>query len=195
MRRWPCTARRRPGPGDLVRGHVDVVQGDARVERVRPGAPRLDGIPGVPALVVVDPPRVDRIAELDLSSLASVAAIGATLGDEDRPIHILINSAGVMTPPERRTTVDGRPLLSSDEAERAWRVSQEISGVAFGGPVCQSMRGRGLVRRSTATSCRSTSSSMSLVEDGRPSSTTSLSACRKTRHNSRSDTAAIMPDR
>jgi hypothetical protein len=59
----------------------------------------------------------------------------------------------------------------------------------------QSRRGRGLVRRSTATSCRSTSSSMSLVEDGRPSSKTSLSTCRKSRYSSRSDTAAIMPDR
>ena len=58
----------------------------------------------------------------------------------------------------------------------------------------QSRRGRGLVRRSTATSCRSTSSSMFLVEDGRPSSKTSLSTCRKSRYSSRSDTATIMPD-
>ena len=50
------------------------------------------------------------LRELDLSSLASVAALGATLRDEDRPIHILINNAGVMTPPERRTTVDGFEL-------------------------------------------------------------------------------------
>ena len=50
------------------------------------------------------------LRELDLSSLASVATLGATLRDEGRPIHLLINNAGVMTPPERRTTVDGFEL-------------------------------------------------------------------------------------
>ncbi|MEJ2887727.1 SDR family oxidoreductase [Actinomycetospora aeridis] len=48
--------------------------------------------------------------ELDLSSLASVAALGATLREEDRPVHLLINNAGVMTPPERQTTTDGFEL-------------------------------------------------------------------------------------
>lgn len=47
---------------------------------------------------------------LDLSSLASVAALGETLRREGRPIHILINNAGVMTPPSRQTTVDGFEL-------------------------------------------------------------------------------------
>ncbi|MER7195503.1 SDR family oxidoreductase [Streptomyces flaveolus] len=47
---------------------------------------------------------------LDLSSLTSVAALGKTLLAEDRPIHLLVNNAGVMTPPERRTTADGFEL-------------------------------------------------------------------------------------
>jgi NAD(P)-dependent dehydrogenase (short-subunit alcohol dehydrogenase family) len=50
------------------------------------------------------------LRELDLSSLASVAALGTTLRDEDRPIHILINNAGVMDPPQRLTTADGFEL-------------------------------------------------------------------------------------
>jgi NAD(P)-dependent dehydrogenase (short-subunit alcohol dehydrogenase family) len=50
------------------------------------------------------------LRELDLSSLASVAALGKTLLHEDQPIHILINNAGVMTPPARQTTVDGFEL-------------------------------------------------------------------------------------
>ena len=58
----------------------------------------------------------------------------------------------------------------------------------------QSRRGLGLVRRSTATSWRSTSSSTSLVADVRPSSTTSPSTCRKIKYSSRSDTAEIMPE-
>ncbi len=50
------------------------------------------------------------IKPLDLSSLASVAALGEQLNAEGRPIDILINNAGVMTPPERDTTADGFEL-------------------------------------------------------------------------------------
>jgi NAD(P)-dependent dehydrogenase (short-subunit alcohol dehydrogenase family) len=50
------------------------------------------------------------LRELDLSSLASVAALGHTLRDEGSPIHILVNNAGVMTPPHRQTTTDGFEL-------------------------------------------------------------------------------------
>ncbi|WP_409062251.1 SDR family oxidoreductase [Streptomyces sp. SYP-A7185] len=47
---------------------------------------------------------------LDLSRLDSVAALGKTLLAEDRPIHLLVNNAGVMTPPDRQTTADGLEL-------------------------------------------------------------------------------------
>ncbi len=47
---------------------------------------------------------------LDLSSLSSIAALGSALNDEGLPIHILINNAGVMTPPQRQTTEDGYEL-------------------------------------------------------------------------------------
>ncbi|TDQ52243.1 SDR family oxidoreductase [Actinorugispora endophytica] len=47
---------------------------------------------------------------LDLSSLDSVAALGDALREEGRPIHILINNAGVMRPPNRQTTADGFEL-------------------------------------------------------------------------------------
>jgi NAD(P)-dependent dehydrogenase (short-subunit alcohol dehydrogenase family) len=56
------------------------------------------------------PDATVSLRELDLSSLTSVAALGATLRAEDRPIHILVNNAGVMTPPERQTTADGFEL-------------------------------------------------------------------------------------
>ncbi|HTX97446.1 MAG TPA: SDR family oxidoreductase [Mycobacterium sp.] len=50
------------------------------------------------------------IRSLDLSSLAAVAALGEQLNAEGRPIDVLINNAGVMTPPERDTTTDGFEL-------------------------------------------------------------------------------------
>jgi NAD(P)-dependent dehydrogenase (short-subunit alcohol dehydrogenase family) len=50
------------------------------------------------------------IKALDLSSLAAVAALGGQLNADGRPIDILINNAGVMTPPERDTTSDGFEL-------------------------------------------------------------------------------------
>src|SRR3954466_4609991 len=56
-------------------------------------------------------PQADvSLHALDLSSLASVAALGDTLREEGRPIHILVNNAGVMTPPDRQTTADGFEL-------------------------------------------------------------------------------------
>lgn len=47
---------------------------------------------------------------LELSSLASVAALAEKLRADGAPIHFLINNAGVMTPPERQTTLDGFEL-------------------------------------------------------------------------------------
>jgi NAD(P)-dependent dehydrogenase (short-subunit alcohol dehydrogenase family) len=47
---------------------------------------------------------------LDLASLDSVAALVAQLTGEGRPIEILINNAGVMTPPQRQVTADGFEL-------------------------------------------------------------------------------------
>ncbi len=44
---------------------------------------------------------------LDLSSLESVASLVDTLSTEGRPIDLLINNAGVMTPPSRQLTKDG----------------------------------------------------------------------------------------
>jgi NAD(P)-dependent dehydrogenase (short-subunit alcohol dehydrogenase family) len=61
--------------------------------------------------VVQQTPGADvTLLDLDLSSLASVAALGETLREDGRPIHLLINNAGVMTPPERQTTADGFEL-------------------------------------------------------------------------------------
>ncbi|MFF7800056.1 SDR family oxidoreductase [Streptomyces olivaceus] len=74
------------------------------VRNPRKGEAALDAIRGqVPDADV-------SLRTLDLSSLDSVAALGTTLLAEDRPVHLLVNNAGVMTPPEHQTTADGFEL-------------------------------------------------------------------------------------
>lgn len=51
-----------------------------------------------------------RTTPLDLSSLDSIAAFGAAMNTDAQPVHLLINNAGVMTPPTRQTTADGFEL-------------------------------------------------------------------------------------
>src|SRR5580658_9558937 len=51
-----------------------------------------------------------RFELLDLADLGSVSAFSNRLLAEDRPIDLLVNNAGVMTPPTRRTTADGFEL-------------------------------------------------------------------------------------
>ena len=47
---------------------------------------------------------------LDLSSLESVAGFAEVLLDEGQPVDVLVSNAGVMAPPERRSTADGYEL-------------------------------------------------------------------------------------
>lgn len=51
-----------------------------------------------------------RFERLDLADLASVAAFGERLRDEEEAVDVLINNAGVMTPPRRKVTKDGFEL-------------------------------------------------------------------------------------
>jgi len=50
------------------------------------------------------------VRTLDLASLESVAALANSLNAAGRPIHLLVNNAGVMMPPTRHTTTDGYEL-------------------------------------------------------------------------------------
>ncbi|MDP7701356.1 SDR family oxidoreductase [Mycobacterium sp. TY815] len=82
------------GGADVVMAIRNQAKGEAAIEEIRKTVPDASL----------------TITSLDLSSLASVAALGAQLNTDGRPIDILINNAGVMTPPERDTTADGFEL-------------------------------------------------------------------------------------
>ena len=69
-------------------------KGESALEVIRRAAPEADA----------------SVRKLDLSSLASVSALGQELAEEAQPINILVASAGVMPPPERETTSDGFEL-------------------------------------------------------------------------------------
>ena len=79
---------------ELVLPVRNPAKGAAAVERIRATAPR--------AMVTT--------TELDLASLESVRALGDKLLADGRPVDILINNAGVMTPPTRHETQDGFEL-------------------------------------------------------------------------------------
>ncbi|MGS2641863.1 SDR family oxidoreductase [Streptosporangium sp. G12] len=79
---------------ELVLPVRNPVKGEAAVARVRAAAPGA----------------TVSLRELDLASLDSVAAFAKRLNAEDRPVDILINNAGVMSPATRHTTADGLEL-------------------------------------------------------------------------------------
>jgi NAD(P)-dependent dehydrogenase (short-subunit alcohol dehydrogenase family) len=56
-------------------------------------------------------PKADVVFEqVDLGSPGSIADFGARMRASGKPIDILINNAGIMTPPERKITSDGFEL-------------------------------------------------------------------------------------
>jgi NAD(P)-dependent dehydrogenase (short-subunit alcohol dehydrogenase family) len=88
------TRRLSAAGADVVMAIRNRAKGEAAIDEIRAAVPE--------AKLTIKP--------LDLSSLASVAALGEQLNADARPIDILINNAGVMTPPERDTTADGFEL-------------------------------------------------------------------------------------
>ena len=58
----------------------------------------------------IDPKADVLFEQLDLASLASIAEFGARTRAIGKPIHILINNAGVMAPTHRKITGDGFEL-------------------------------------------------------------------------------------
>jgi NAD(P)-dependent dehydrogenase (short-subunit alcohol dehydrogenase family) len=82
----------------------------AGAELLLPVRNRAKGEAAVAAIRRSTPDARVVLHDLDLSSLDSVAQLGETLRAEGAPIQLMINNAGVMTPPERQTTRDGFEL-------------------------------------------------------------------------------------
>ncbi len=68
------------------------------------------GAEAVAAIRKAAPGAQVRFRQVDLANLASIAGFGAQLAQEQDSLDLLINNAGVMTPPQRRETSDGFEL-------------------------------------------------------------------------------------
>ncbi len=95
------------GASDGIGLHIATRLAQAGAEIVLPVRNPHKGEAAATAIRAVAPDAQVQLSPLDLSSLASVAAFGDTMRNDGRPVNILINNAGVMTPPERQTTADG----------------------------------------------------------------------------------------
>lgn len=82
----------------------------AGAEVILPVRNRTKGQAALDRIRAQHPSARVSLRDLDLSSLESVAVLGRQLLSEGNPLHLLVNNAGVMTPPERQTTADGIEL-------------------------------------------------------------------------------------
>lgn len=98
------------GASDGIGLGIATVLAGAGAEVVMPVRNPAKGQAAVAAIRERHPAAQLSLETLDLSSLASVAALGEKLCAEGEPIHLLVNNAGVMTPPDRQTTADGFEL-------------------------------------------------------------------------------------
>ena len=98
------------GASDGMGLHIAARLAAAGAEVVMPVRNRGKGEAAIRVIKERTPGAEVSLRDLDLSSLASVAALGETLVGEGDPVHLLILNAGVMTPPDRQVTADGFEL-------------------------------------------------------------------------------------
>ncbi len=86
---------------ELARAGAEVVLAGRNADKGRESVAKI--VARVPAAKI-------RFEHLDLASLASVADFAARVSGVLPSLDVLVNNAGVMTPPRRRTTADGFEL-------------------------------------------------------------------------------------
>jgi NAD(P)-dependent dehydrogenase (short-subunit alcohol dehydrogenase family) len=108
----PLTGRRAvvTGASDGMGTVIAARLARAGAEVVMPVRDRAKGAAAADRIRSTVPDARLVLRDLDLASLDSVAAFGEGMRADGQPVHVLINNAGLMTPPERRTTVDGFEL-------------------------------------------------------------------------------------
>ncbi|WP_329190805.1 SDR family oxidoreductase [Actinacidiphila glaucinigra] len=82
----------------------------AGAELILPVRNPVKGAAAVQRIKTSSPEAAVSTRDLDLASLESVARLADALIAGGRPIHLLVNNAGVMTPPTRHSTADGFEL-------------------------------------------------------------------------------------
>ena len=95
------------GASDGLGLHLARRLAQAGAEVIMPVRNHAKGAEAVATIKRAVPTAAVSTRPLDLSSLQSVSDLAESLLAEDRPIHILVNNAGVMTPPRRQSTADG----------------------------------------------------------------------------------------
>lgn len=98
------------GASDGIGSHIADRLAGAGAEVLMPVRDRAKGEAVVQRILERTPSAKLSVRTLDLSSLSSVADLADELLREGRPINILVNNAGVMTPPTRQVTEDGFEL-------------------------------------------------------------------------------------
>ena len=98
------------GASDGIGLAIATTLAGAGAEVVMPVRNRAKGEAAIARIRSRHPGAALVLEDLELSSLASVAGLAEKLRHDGTPIRILVNNAGVMTPPARQTTVDGFEL-------------------------------------------------------------------------------------
>lgn len=98
------------GGSDGIGLHIATRLASAGADVVLPVRNLPKGETAVATIRQTVPDASVSLHQMDLASLESVAAFGETLRGEGEPVHVLVNNAGVMTPPDRQSTVDGFEL-------------------------------------------------------------------------------------
>lgn len=95
------------GGSDGIGLHIATRLARAGAEVLLPVRNRAKGESAADRIRAAVPGGHVSLLDLDLASLASVGELGERLRHEGAPLHLLINNAGLMSPPSRQLTADG----------------------------------------------------------------------------------------